>query len=151
VEVAASWSPTRAWRVSAGWAWLEMRLHRDASSRDGSATAIENDNPSHQLHARSSVDLPRRVSFDAALYRVGELPGLVLNLNGRAVPLIAAVPAYTRVDLRLGWRPHERFELAVTGQNLLDPEHAEFRDTAATSGHSTEIRRSIYGKAAWRF
>ena len=43
----------------------------------------------------------------------------------QALPGIA-VPAYTAVDLRAGWRPTRAVELSVLLQNLFDPGHVEW-------------------------
>lgn len=47
------------------------------------------------------------------------------------------------VDLRLAWRPVPSIELAVVGQNLLQPHHKEW-------GGGVEIRRGVYAEATWR-
>ena len=41
------------------------------------------------------------------------------------------VPAYTRADLRFGWRLAENAELSVEGQHLQSPAHVEFVDPHA--------------------
>ncbi len=60
------------------------------------------------------------------------------------------VLAYTRIDSHVAWHAAERWELSLAGQNLLQPRHVEF-----TSGGEqldvTMIRRSFYGRVAWRF
>jgi iron complex outermembrane receptor protein len=42
------------------------------------------------------------------------------------------------------WRVSETVELALSGRNLLDPEHSEF------SG-GNEIERSWYARISWRY
>ena len=41
-----------------------------------------------------------------------------------------AVPAYTGLDVRIGWQPHKQLELSVGGLNLLDRRHPEFGTAA---------------------
>jgi iron complex outermembrane receptor protein len=55
------------------------------------------------------------------------------------------VPAYTAVDLRFGWRINPGLELSLVGQNLFDPQHAEF---GAAPGRS-EYRRAVFAKLVW--
>jgi iron complex outermembrane receptor protein len=86
--------------------------------------------PRHQILARSSHDLPHRVSFDAFFRYVSELPA-------------QNVEAYSTLDLRLAWRPTPSIELAVVGQNLLQPHHKEW-------GGDVEIRRGVYGQVSVR-
>jgi hypothetical protein len=69
----------------------------------------DRNNPRHQAQIRSALGLPGCTSLDLVLRYVGELPA-------------QRVPAYTSLDLRLAWRPAQRLELAVVGQNLLDPQ-----------------------------
>ena len=46
------------------------------------------------------------------------------------------VPAYTALDVGVGWRPTNKLEVALGVRNLLDHEHAEFGppDTRAEFG-----------------
>ena len=91
----------------------------------------DRNNPRHQAQIRSALDLPGSTSLDLVLRYVGELPA-------------QRVPAYTSLDLRFAWRPAPRLELAVVGQNLLDPHHPEF-------GGGVEIQRGVYGLASLRW
>jgi iron complex outermembrane receptor protein len=60
------------------------------------------------------------------------------------------VPAYTRLDSQLTWRPEERLELSLVGQNLLSDRHWEF-DYNLQSVNSTEVKRSVFAKVTWKF
>jgi iron complex outermembrane receptor protein len=62
---------------------------------------------------------------------------------------VEALPAlgvadYLAMDANLVWRVSETVELALSGRNLLDPEHSEF------SG-GNEIERSWYARISWRY
>jgi iron complex outermembrane receptor protein len=57
------------------------------------------------------------------------------------------VPAYTALDLRLGWRPDPHWELSIGGQNLAGGGHGEF--TPETT--RTEFERTLYARAVARF
>ena len=94
----------------------------------------EGDSPRHQFFVRSSFTLPREVALDLTVRYVGEL------LNQQ-------VPAYTTADARLAWQPTSALELAVVGQNLLDPRHPEFGAPASRR----EVERSLYGKVTCSF
>ena len=58
-----------------------------------------------------------------------------------------ATPAYTELDLRLGWSPAEKIEVAIVGRNLLDESHPEFRGRTITR----EVERSVFGTFKWQF
>jgi len=83
---------------------------------------------------RLSVDPAPGWEFDTTLRHVGYLP------NPR-------VPAYTGLDLRIGWHPNKQLELSVGGMNLLDRRHPEFGTLPVRS----EIQRAFYAKALWTF
>ena len=57
------------------------------------------------------------------------------------------VPAYTELDLRLGWHPTPAWELSLVGQNLLHDRHAEFGAAASRR----EIERNAYARIVWTF
>jgi iron complex outermembrane receptor protein len=93
--------------------------------------------PNHQFQVRSLFDLPHHLEWDNTLGYVSKLTA-------------GDVPAYVRVDSRLGWRVGEFVELSVVGQNLLTPRHAEFFDSSTTTDY-TLVERSVFGKVTWRF
>ncbi len=136
LEWSGSWRPTDRWQFKAAWSWLKMNIRRDANSADTSietevGRSSQNQFQFHALHSPAdSVDL------GASLYYVDKLP----SLN---------VPAYTRLDARIGWRIERGLEFSLTGRNLLDPSHPEFVN--ASGPRTSEIPRSIFGAAIWRF
>jgi iron complex outermembrane receptor protein len=95
--------------------------------------------PENQFQVRSFVNLSRHLEWDSSLYYVGRLR------EGGNGP----VPAYSRVDTRLGWRLGSSLEISVVGQNLLSPRHPEFHD--AYEIHRTLMQRSALGRVTWRF
>jgi iron complex outermembrane receptor protein len=123
------------WRLQAGATWLDKHLHLDPGSTDPTGGQGEGNDPPSRFSLRSLIDLPRGVELDAALRYVDRLPAPV-------------VPAYLTLDLHLGWKVVRSLELALVGQNLLAPRHAEFGPATASR---EEIERGVYGKATWRF
>jgi iron complex outermembrane receptor protein len=59
------------------------------------------------------------------------------------------VPGYTRLDLRLGWKPTQPLEFSLGGQNLLADHHPEYRAVYVVT--PTEVPRNLYVKVVWRF
>jgi iron complex outermembrane receptor protein len=127
---AASW-----WRLHAGYAYFAKSLRLDRESLDPTGGTNEGDDPRSRFLLRSLMDLPGRVELDGTLRYVARLPAPV-------------VPAYTELDLRLGWRPTDALELSLAGQNLLHARHPEF---GAPSPLRQEVQRNVYGKVTWRF
>jgi len=137
VEVIAQGSLTPGWRLTAGYTWLHIQLHRDASSGDLMTEAAAGDDPAHQFHVRSYLDLPWKFECDTALYYVDHL-------------VAPRVPSYIRVDLRLGWRPTRALDLSLVGQNVFDARHLEFGPGGGVISQ-TAVQRGVYGKLTWRF
>ncbi len=137
VELSAKWQVTPIWRLAASYTWLGIGLHLDPTSNsEPDRVSTEGSAPDHQTQLHSYLNLTPNLEFDSALYYVDSLP------NGGA-------PAYTRLDVRLGWRPSQRFELSISGQNLAQPHHIEFT-TGSTLFVPSEVPRSISIKATVR-
>ena len=135
LEIAPYLEVTDFWKISAGYTWLQVQLHRDASSGDATAEDAEGTSPHNQFNIRSYLNLTEQLDFDLSLYYVDNLP-------------TGSIPHYLRLDARLGWHPRENLEIVVGLQNLLDDRHPEF---AGMSFVGTEVPRSIYGMLRWQF
>jgi iron complex outermembrane recepter protein len=137
IELSTTVKSTSLWKLRAGYTLFEIHLHAIPSSQDFStARASEGSTPRHQFQVRLELNLPHKLEWDTAAYYVGSLPG-------------PAIPRYTRVDTRLGWRPKAPLEISVGMQNLLDPRHFEFGSGDLVE--ATQIGRNAYGKLTWRF
>jgi len=134
VEVAADWSVRQGWRLGGSYSFLRLSLRNAPGSLDAStASSTSGSAPRHMATLVSRADLAGHTTLDAVLRYVDRLRS-------------RNIPAYTSLDLRLGWRPVAALELAVTGQNLLDPHHAEF---PGGGGETVEVRRGVYGTLTW--
>jgi iron complex outermembrane receptor protein len=133
-EIAGRWNATDRWRLAFGYALLQAKLRLAPSSQDTSPLLFNS--PRQQLHVRSSLDLPGKLELDASLYLVGKLIG-------------ANIPGFTRLDVRLGWKPKENVEVSIGVQNLFDHKHQEIE--AILSEQPSRLERSVYGKVTWRF
>ena len=85
---------------------------------------------------RAGLVLARGWELGAELRAASDLPAVT-------------VPGYASIGLRLAWRPRPGFEIEVSGQNLNDPSHPEFRDGTATQ--IAGIRRSLHLRTTWHF
>ena len=122
-------------RLRAGYLWQQKTLHVAAGGApDPSGLSGAGNDPRYQAVLRLSLDLASGWDLDSSLRRVGALPN-------------PQVPAYTALDLRLGWRLRKHVEVSVGGQNLLDRRHPEFNAAATRS----EIERSFYAKVLWSY
>jgi iron complex outermembrane receptor protein len=114
------------WNVALGYAFFQ------SSSKNPDLSS-----PRHQLQLRSFIQLPRQFELDASAYYTGRLGH--------------DVPAFLRLDTQLSWRPARRWEVSVSGQNLLQSRHSEFVGVNGESALATPVQRTVNGKITWRF
>ena len=134
-ELAANWSVSDEWRISGGYAFFRAQVqNHDPTAAPGQAA--EGSSPRHTVHLRSSWNLGSAVEVDALSWYVDNLP-------------YYDVGSYTRLDLRLAWRPRDNLCLSVSLQNLLDGHHAEFgRELYAVP---TQPERAVFFLLTVRF
>jgi iron complex outermembrane receptor protein len=135
VEMWGSYRALPGWRLNAGFTGLSERFELKPDSNDtATLTAQRGRDPKRSWRMGSSLDLPWQSEFDVTARRVSALSN-------------PAVPAYSAVDLRYGWKPRRGLELSVTGLNLLREGHGEFADISTR----TEIGRGVFIKVVGRF
>lgn len=59
------------------------------------------------------------------------------------------VPSYVRLNIHLGWNATEKLRLGVGAQNLLEPQHPEYRLVYLVT--PAEVRRNAYLQLSWSF
>jgi iron complex outermembrane receptor protein len=133
VDIWAGYSVADWWKLSGGLS--EQREH--FGFKPGSAgfygSSEAGSDPRHRAFLRSSMNLGVHWQFDADLRDVGELP------NPR-------VPGYTELNARLGWMPNDRWELSLSGMNLLHPWHQEY-----VAAYANRIGRTFFLDARLKF
>jgi iron complex outermembrane recepter protein len=134
-ELSVNWNPTNRWRISSGYSRIHMVVFKDSATVDPQVGDTAGSTPQQQVQARSELSLPHHFEWDSSLGYVGRLA--------------AGIPAYTRVDTRLGWRMGEHFDFSIAGQNLLSPRHAEFPGEIGLN--YTLVARSVFAKVTWKF
>jgi iron complex outermembrane receptor protein len=112
-----------------------MVIFKDAANVDSEIGDSGTGTPQQQFQVRSALDLPHHFEWDSSLDFVGRLA--------------AGIPAYTRVDTRLGRRINEHLDVSAVGQNLLSPRHAEFPDDVGVN--HTLVARSVFVKFTFKF
>ena len=134
-EVSLVWQPHETLDARLFYSYLNLDLRAKAGSTDtGTARSLESASPEQQAGVRAFWQPRPQWSVGGFLRYVSALD-----------PPNGAVPAYTELNLRLGWRPAPSFEIAVVGENLLDRQHAEQRTPASY----TEIERSGLVELNW--
>ncbi|MFC3069372.1 TonB-dependent receptor plug domain-containing protein [Phenylobacterium soli] len=117
LELSANWQVTQAWRLIGSYSALSIKAETPAANISPERYNDPGSSPRNQFQLRSQLDLPHDFALDAALFRIGRLA-------------TGSIPAHTRLDLRLGWRPTPRLEIAVVGQDLLKARHPEITPMA---------------------
>jgi iron complex outermembrane receptor protein len=134
VEMWGTWQVTSAWRLAAGYTAQRETFRLKPGSNDAAAVGAARRDPAYTWLARSSMNISPNTDFDVTVRGVAGLE----NPN---------VPAYSTMDVRLGWRPSPGIELSLAARNLADGGHGEFTDVATR----TEVGRSIYASVRWEF
>jgi len=133
-EISANWNVTSHWRLIPGYSYLRLDLHDDPTSLDTAALAVVTQSPRHQFQFRSNLDLSRRLQFDAGVYYNDALTGY-------------NIPAYTRLDARLGYRLRPDLDLSLIGRNLQGGQHQEL--ISLGSYVPATIGRTVFLKLTW--
>ncbi len=146
-ELSLAWQTTDWWRLSGAYSFLNGELDAPAS------VAVSGGGPSleaakHQFSIRSSMDLTREIELDLWVRYVAGISSAGVYIPGSPIP--PAIPSYATLDARIAWRPIKQLELSIVGQNLFDSPHREF-NPSYYSTQATEVSRSVFGKATWRF
>jgi iron complex outermembrane recepter protein len=131
-EAWAHWQVFPWWRLSPGLRTVHENLRFEPGASTLLGVSQAGDDPSSQLLLTSSMDLGTRLTFDATVRHVSALPD-------------PALPAYTEMSARLGWRVGKTLELALVGLNLLHSRHLEF-----PAPYGEEILRGAMLRLQWR-
>jgi iron complex outermembrane receptor protein len=135
VEVAPDWKVASWLELKASYSYFNMDLRNKPGSTETVTVGVDQgSSPRHQILIQSWFNLPKRFEFDPTYRFVSALAA-------------QAVKSYSTMDVRLGWRFAERFELSLVGQNLFQPQHAEF---GGDPGGLVGIKRSGYAKITWK-
>lgn len=127
LEASATVQPGDWWRLQASYTFLNVDITRAEGSRDIGGGISEANDPRHQFTARAGFDLAHNIEADLWWRTVGALPN-------------PAVPGYSELNARLGWRPNPTIELALVGQDLLHDQHPEFGTSVP---RRVEFERSV--------
>jgi len=104
----------------------DIRLELGYSYNEGETKNIGSSNspmarlPQNTIKFRSYYDLRKDMDLDLFIYYVDESESATGSTT---------ISAYTRVDLRYGWRFTDRLDASLILTNMLDDVHAEAIDT----------------------
>lgn len=140
-EVSADWTPIDWWRLQLAYSYQNIKMQIDGAYIDeinkGNA---EGGTPQHQVSLRSGFDIGRQVTVDLWVRGMDKLASIDGN----------SIPGYLTMDVRFAWKPVKNLEVSIVGQNLFHNQHKEFIPEYINTLPS-EVVRSAYGKATWKF
>jgi iron complex outermembrane receptor protein len=129
-EISPDWKVTHWMDLKATYSYVSLNFEdKPTHTKTSQVSSYEGSSPHNEATAQMLFHLPKGLEFDPTYRYVGALPALAVN-------------PYQTADVRLGWRFTREFELSVTGQNLVQPRHAEFGPVL--------IERSAYAQITWR-
>lgn len=136
IELSATWNVTDAWELSGWYGVSILNLSSPPGSNPYIIQGTEKSVPHNQVQLHSLWDLGNHWELDGALRYMDTM-------------MLQDVPSYLTMDLRLGWRRSENFEVALVGQNLLSSHHYEYA-TSPLMPVTTEVRRTVYAQMVLR-
>jgi iron complex outermembrane receptor protein len=145
MEVSGNYQILENWRLHAGYNLLQEHIHVRPGQVDLDDGRYETADPQQQFSIRSSMNLTRKIDFDADLRWVDELHIVESPTDG---PTLGTIPSYFELNARIGWRVNKHFELALVGQNLVHNHHVEYGFPDASQ---EEIVRSVYAKITYHW
>lgn len=141
VELAANWQVSPRWRLHGSYSWLKMDLKAKPGGSGLAPFGSAGSSPRQMVKLHSLHNLAHNLEFDASL-------NFSSGLTFETPTGVLAVPSYTRMDLRLGWRPSPKVEVNLIGRNLLKKQHAEY---VADDVRASEVPRSVMAQVKWTF
>ena len=125
VDAWAKWQARSWWRLEADLSALHENLRFRPGASKLTGTTQAGDDAPWRASLKSSMNLGPNVTLDGWLRWVDTLPA-------------PRVPAYTELNLRLGWTVNDHILIGLAGQNLLHSRHLEF-----PSDQANAIPRSV--------
>jgi len=134
-EIAPDMKLTSWFQMRTSYSYLNIDLKLKPGSPDNQAVSLhEGSSPHNQVTVQSRFNLPRGFEFDQTYRYVSALPAQLVS-------------GYSTADLHFAWAATRQMEFSIVGQNLFQPEHAEF---GTAPGPLVGIKRSVYAQITWR-
>ncbi len=135
-ELSSTFNANNRWKLTGGYSTVLIHTNSYPGIYSDDSLRTEGGSPEHEFQIHSYLDLTSKVQLDSGIYYYGAMP-------------LLGVPRHLRGDLRLGWRPDERWEFSAGVQDAFDPNHLEY--ISSRFNQLVEVPRNCYGKVTWRF
>ena len=130
IEAWGTWRAADWLRLQAGFVHQDQALRLRPGAVDAQPPSATGNDPDNWWKLRASMDLGSKHELDIMVRHYDALPN-------------PAVPEYTAVDARLGWRATRALELSLLVQNLTDRRHPEW----GFAPGRPEFERAVFLKA----
>ncbi len=137
-EMAVDFTPASWWRLRTGWSYIRWSTDLISGLDSSEAQLISNNSPQNQFHLWSSFDVLENLGMDAIWRYVDPIETM-------------SVSAYNELDLQLNWQVKSDLKLSISGNNLLNDNHLEFRSTEVVSSQIARIPRHWRANLRWEF
>jgi len=141
-EISTMYHPFSRWKLAASYSHLDVHEHILATAPAGTLNPSQTSTPRNQWKIQSFLNLSQAVQLDTLLFTSSDVISPVY-------PTDVIVPPHARLDVRLGWRVSPRFEVSVSGQDLLNPRHLEL--VPLSTSIPRDAVRGYFLKTIWRF
>lgn len=131
-ETSVEWQARDDWKLAVAYTLSFV----ETTGNDGLIMTGPDSSPQHQVQLKSFFDVTPTIKWDNFIYYVDNVPD-------------SGADAYVRFDSRIAWQITPAVEVSITGQNLLDNSHKEFKNFIYEA--PAEIDRRIYGQIKWHF
>jgi len=146
LELATDWKPVNWLKLQLGYTYIGFDLEADADSISSDLGEIVGEiSPRHQVSFRSAFNINKDLQLNLWARYVGQLETLVAFSPSDSLP----VDEYLALDANVSWRPVEKLELMLVGQNLLNSSRLEYVSEFSTP--PTKVKRSVYAKLTCHF
>src|SRR3984893_6826686 len=145
LELSASYQMLEWWRLHAGYDLLQEHIHVRPGGVDATGATNETADPQQQVALRTSMDLSRELTLDAAVRWVDSLH---INNGPTSGPVVGTVPSYFELDSGIAWHATRSLEVSLMGRNLLHAHHTEYGFPAPMR---EQIGRSVFGRITWGY
>ena len=142
-ESSVAFEVSPRWKLEGSYTYNIVDAALSSSAPPGSVYAGGKEPSHNKWRLQSYVNLSKSWKLDTFLYWTSRASPT--NSFGPEIP----VPSYTRLDVRIGYRPRSHWQLSLAGQNLLEARHLEAVSEIFT-GYSY-VNREVYLKSTWQF
>lgn len=143
-EGSLAWQVLPKWKLEGSYTYVLINPWLTSAAPPGAVLGGADKQPSrNKWRLQSYLNLSKAWKLDTFLYWGS--PGSPANNLGPDV----LVPAYTRLDVRLGYHAGPRWQLSLAGQNLLQARHLEGLSSLLTA--YSYVNREVYLKSTWQF